>query len=456
MPPGTSPNHARSGTPTGWWSISWNKRAATVVHTLVTDFCADLPVARGPSLGLGWGLGLLTALASVAAAISVLSIQWHGIITSVVLSAAALTVGFLAARFVLGFIIDQRRSLVAGLTMLGFAPLLASAASQAFADSALRSTLSPPRIAGAVALAIPCFVVVGALARSLSNGQRRRSDRVLSTGALLALVGSLLLAGQAWLDRVGVFSAVGPTPSRVAVMQPALLGDGRFFEQRPNEADLVASSFSLGRCCIGNRCFAYVGHAAAVRVIGPTFPQEATVELLHSDQRSELILMADGHMIAVAADDLAAGAWTVPTAATAARMHVPRSFGVLAAVAFFGALLMLAWRFRLSRGLAKLVAARAGLLRSNGWLEVEGDWAPRRSLWQVEPGPVLLTDSSERHSNAYRGDCGDREVALVAGTRQALTLELGDRIATANALILGWVVPLSAPAAAAAALALLG
>jgi hypothetical protein len=422
----------------------------------VTDNCADLPVARGSSLGLAWVLGLLTALASVGAAIVVLAIQWHRIVTPLVLSAVALTVGFLVARFVLGFITEQGRSLVAALTMVGFAPLLGSAASQAFSDSAFGVALTTPRIAGAVALAIPCFVVVGALAKSLASGRRGPLDRLLSSGALLALAGACLLAGHGVLEAAGAFSVVGPTPSRVAVMPPALLDDGRFFEQHPGDAEAGSGPFSLGRCCISHRCFAYVRHGATTGVIGPTFPQSATVELLHSDSWGEIILMADGRMIAVASEDLTAEAWTLPSAATAARMHVPKSFGALAAAGFFGALLMLAWRFRLSRGLATLAAARVGQMRSNGWLEVEGDCAPRRSLWQLEPGPVLLTDLGDRRTNAYRGDCGDGEVALVAGTRHALTLDLTDRIGTVNAMILGWAVPLSAPAAVGVGLALLG
>ncbi len=422
----------------------------------MSDLYADLPVARGPATGLAWGLGLLSALASVAAAASALAIQWHQIIAPLVTSAVALTLGFLIARFILGFVVESRRTLLAALTMIGFAPLLGSAASQAFSDSALGTTLSPARIAGVVALAIPCFVVVGAIARSLLRWQRRRLERVLSSGVVASVIGCLLLVGHAGLDALGVYSAVDPAPRQVASLAPAPLEDGSFLEEHPDRNDPVASPFALGRCCIGDVCFAYVRHRAAARVIGPRFPQDATLDLLHSDQRGELILMADGHMIAVAADDLVEGVWTAPTAATAARMHTPASFGALAIAALCGAALVLAWRYRLRRKLCVLAVARAGRLRENGWLELEGDAVPRRSLHEIEPGPVLLTDHGPRDTHAYRGDCGDGEVSIWCGTRQALTVALGDQIATANALILGWVVSLSAPLAVGTALALLG
>ncbi len=158
----------------------------------------------------------------------------------------------------------------------------------------------------------------------------------------------------------------------------------------------------------------------------------------------------------VASDDLSEGAWTAPTAATAARMHMPESFGALAIAGLVGGLLVLVSRWRLRRQLALVAGARAGLLRGNGWLEVEGERAPRRALPQVDPGPVLLFDLGRRDAHAYRGERRDEQPAAVTGTRQGLSEQLGDRIATVNAMVLGWVVPLSAPAAVGAALALWG
>jgi len=426
----------------------------------VTEGYTDLSIPAGPSLGLAWGLGLLTALASIGAAVAVLAIQWQHQAAPLLISAATLGLGFLVARLILGFVVSEQRSVVAALTMVGLAPLLGSAAvHQMSSDAAIGSSLSTVRIAGVVALAISCFLVVGVLVASLARRLGRRFGPLLRVGAIAAVVAGMALVGHTVAAGLGIYSATGPFPRSVAAMPPGEVAGGRFFEEVPlrnEERNEDGNLFALGRCCIGDRCFAYVRHGSEVRVIGPRFPQHASIELLHSDWRNELTLLSDGHLLAVAPDDLSGGEWTEPTAATAARMHLPESLGALALVGLGGAMLLMAGGFRLRRKLACVAAARVGQARGNGWLEVEGDSAPRRSLCDLEPGPVLLLGSGAHDTHAYRGDCRDQEVDVLAGSRQSVTASLVDRIATVDALVVGWLVPLCAPAAAGAALVFLG
>ena len=425
--------------------------------TTATDDYADLTLTARPAPGLALGLGLLTALASIGAAAAALSIQWQHPVTPVLVSVATLGLGFVVARFILGFVVAERRSAVAALTLVGVAPLLGSAAAhQLLSGAALGTGLGTARVASVVALAISGFLVVGVLAASLARRLEARFGVVVRVAAVAAAVGCVALLGHVGAARLGIYAAASPAPRQVATMAAAEVRDGRFFEEVPAVGQSGASLFSLGRCCVGNRCFAYVRHGETVRVIGPRFAQGARIELLHSAWRNELTLLADGRLLAVASDDLANGEWTEPTAATAARLHLPASFALLALAGLGGALLLWAGGFGLRRKLGRVVAARAGLARGNGWLEVEGDGTPRRALCEVEPGPVLLLDETRADAHAYRGDCRDQTLNLVAGRREPLAHQLRQRIATADALIVGWTVPLCAPAATGVALVLLG
>jgi hypothetical protein len=347
--------------------------------------------------------------------------------------------------------------LVAAIATAGFAPVVGHAA--------LRSLETPfdARIVGdladataAVLVALLCFASACSVAWWMGARRRPRSAAIVRAVALSSVAGCAALVGYA-----AITSRIAPSPAAYAEALPMVAwlpsSDATaagFFEERPL-ASPVGDGFGLGRTCIARGCFAHVQRGANVRTIGPRLGRGAALSLHHDSRAARVVLVADGRIIATMDAALETIDWTMPSAATvAAQVSLPRSFIGLALAALFGALIAMSWRRRLHSELRSVVGAREVMAEGNGWLFLD-DGTPRRTNdLDLDSGPMVLIQPDARGAG-YRGERYEAPLSLRRGVRRVLIEQLSIDVETADAIIISWVLALSAPLLVAATIRLL-
>ncbi len=413
----------------------------------------SVPHQRGASVAIG----ALTALIVGAAALVLGIVPWEQVGVTLVAVLAVLGLGFVYTRSLAHAAVGARARLVAAIAMVGFAPVIGHAA--------LRSLQTPfgayggdPREATAsVMVALMCFA--SACSAAWWTAMRPR-PRLFTT---VRHVGMASVAGcTALLIYAGIDAHRSPTVSRyvdelpLVAALPSQVSGPSFSEVRPRASDVGAEGFALGKTCMGGTCYAHVRRDELVRTIGPPLRDTSDLRLHHDALADSIVLVANDRIIATMDAQLRHWDWTIPSASTlATSVSAPRSFLGLGLVALFGAALFIAWRRQLYQRLAAIAGARDATIADNGWLLLD-DGTPRRLIdTDLEAGPAVVIGSAARPAAGYRSDRGIGSLSLTRGIRHELIAQLSLDLVTADAIVLSWVLALSAPLVVAAVLGLL-
>jgi hypothetical protein len=391
-------------------------------------------------------VGASAALLVVAAACALFALPWFQAVPAASGAVVVLALCFAATSFAVHRLFSRRPLHVASVMNLAFVPVMAMAAFQAFAGRfAVKATAAADWV-GVAAAALCCFTLTAVLALALRRVPPERAARGMHVVAMLAMFGcgALLAHPQHGLLRSHQSSSL--------VAHQAGLSDGArsFAEQAPQPTD---GGYALGRSCISRSCFALISHDKLVRVVGPLFAREASLELRPAAAPGEMLLVADSQVIAVVGGELHAANWDPVSAANVARLGAPTSFRLLAVLALVGGTLLLLWRRRMTRELLDTVRAESAFVHDNGWWHIDGRATFMRPLTQLVPGPALAYAGGS-DAVAYRGAVSDGAAKVVSGSRESILRRVRAKRDTLDSVTCAWLCQLAAPLCVAFALAL--
>lgn len=413
----------------------------------------SVPHQRGASVAIG----ALTALIVGAAALVLGIVPWEQAGATVAAVLAVLGLGFVYTRSLAHAAVGSRARLVAAIAMVGFAPVIGHAALRALMTPFGAYASDPREATASVLVALMCFASACSAAWWTAARPRPRLFSLVRHVGLASVAGCTALLLYAGID-----AHRSPTVSHyldelpLVASLPSGMASATFSEVRPRPSDVGEQGFALGKTCMSGMCYAHVRRDELVRTIGPPLLESSDLRLHHDSAADSIVLVANDRIIATMDAQLRHWDWTIPSASSlAASVSPPRSFMGLAMIALFGATLFIAWRRQLHRRISAIAGARDATIADNGWLLLD-DGTPRRLIDpDLEAGPAVVIGHEAHSAGGYRGDRGIGALSLTRGIRRELIAKLSVEVVTADAIVLSWVLALSAPLAVAAFIGLL-
>jgi hypothetical protein len=420
---------------------------------------SEEPVVVPTQAGMSLAMGALSGLLVAASALVIGIVPWFEVAPALLSVLVVLGLAYLYLKSLSASTLGPRGRLAAALALVGFAPVIGHAAERSLMLPLLSGS-APAMVdaVGVVLVALLCLSTASAVAWWWASRRRAPRGRFVHYLALASVASCAGLVACAAAD-----ASHTPPPETyaeslpvVATLDVAMNSQG-FSEVRPARGDVSSSGYAIGRTCLTGRCFAHVRHFDRVQPIGPLLPQGAALALHHDELAGSVVLAADGKAVATMNASLAGWDWVVPSpAALAAQLSPPRSFIALAVIALLGAVLVLAWRRRLSARLSSVSQGRVGVVDESGWAHLDDGTPPWRIQGDVACGPVVMVEEAFAPAAAYRGARRERRVVIHRGPRRAAIARLRLAVATADAAVCSWVIALSAPLIVAALVGLLG